>query len=223
MTTTTASPTVSFMGVTHIVTSTEDVKGRRYGYTLCSRRLPGSATPSDKHCEKCLAALPTPEPEPTPEPAKATVKVVTVSNAKGDTEVHAPGCADLKKKNRNYSDAYTWSVGSAVELSHDFWNDQIGDTVDPDSAEGWATAESWVGTFHFLPCCPAFPADQAAEPVVAAPAAVTGMEHQIRVGDELLGRTVARIKNIRRLGKVRFYAEDGSRIATLRNGQLTPA
>lgn len=90
----------------------------------------------------------------------ATVKVVTVSSPKGDTEVHAPGCADLKKKNKGYQDAYTWTVSTAVELSHDFWSDQIGDEVDPDSPEGWAVAESWVGTFHFMPCCPAFPGDQ---------------------------------------------------------------
>lgn len=93
-------------------------------------------------------------------PAGTTIKVTTVSSPKGDTEVHAPGCADLKKKNKGYQDAYSWVVASAVELSHDFWSDQIGDEVDPDSPEGWAVAESWVGTFRFMPCCPAFPGDQ---------------------------------------------------------------
>lgn len=109
----------------------------------------------------------------------ATVKIVTVSNPKGDTEVHAPGCADLKRKAKGYQDAFTWEVSSAVELSAEFWADQISDTCEVDSPEGQALAAEWVGTFRFLPCAPAFP--EAAEVAPLAVVSLDGEEIAVQV------------------------------------------
>lgn len=86
------------------------------------------------------------------------MKVAIINTPKGHTEVHAHGCADVaKSEKRNKDEAWVIEVPSLVELSHTYWNDQIGDTVDPNSAEGWATAESWTGEFKVLPCAKALP------------------------------------------------------------------
>lgn len=94
----------------------------------------------------------------------AKIRIVTVSTTRGDTEVHGPGCADLKRKATKYDNECTWEVGSLVELSHEFWEDQISDQVEPESPEGWAIAEAWVGEFRVLPCAPKFPGEKVRKP-----------------------------------------------------------
>jgi len=82
------------------------------------------------------------------------MKVAIINTPAKGTEVHGAGCADVKKsEKRNKDEAWVIDVDSKLELSHTYWNDQIGDQVSPDSAEGWATAEAWLGEFNFLPCC----------------------------------------------------------------------
>jgi hypothetical protein len=90
------------------------------------------------------------------------------TRAKG-TEVHAAGCADVAKSaKRNGDEAWVIDVASKLDLSHTYWNDQIGDTVDPDSAEGWATAASWMTEFNFLPCCGDLPEGNIVVPAIHA-------------------------------------------------------
>lgn len=107
----------------------------------------------------------------------APVRIVTVSTFTGHTEVHGPGCADLKRKANKYDNECTWTVSSLVELSHEFWADQIGDTVDPDSPEGWQTARDWIGEFRVMPCAGKIPTEIApaeAPAVEAAPVPASG-------------------------------------------------
>lgn len=81
------------------------------------------------------------------------MKVAIINTRFKGTEVHAPGCADVpKSEKRNNDEAWVVDVESKVDLSHTYWYDQISDTCDPESAEGWETAVAWMGEFNILPC-----------------------------------------------------------------------
>lgn len=89
------------------------------------------------------------------------MKVAIINNtfAGKQTEVHAPGCADVPKaEKRNHDEAWVVDVESLVDLSMTYWADQIGDTVeDLDSDEAWATAETWSSEFNVKPCVEGLP------------------------------------------------------------------
>jgi hypothetical protein len=81
------------------------------------------------------------------------MKVAIINTASKGTEVHGHNCADVKKSaTRNGDDAWIVEVDSKLDVSHTYWADQISDTCEVDSAEGWSTAEAWLGEFNFLPC-----------------------------------------------------------------------
>lgn len=74
-------------------------------------------------------------------PVKVTVVVVN-----GDPEVHAAGCADLKKGRKVRVDVkYDLTVSSRQEVANDFW----ADFIDEESM----TAEEALGYTQFYPCC----------------------------------------------------------------------
>lgn len=89
------------------------------------------------------------------------MKVAIINDTRKGPEVHAAGCADVAKSaKRNGDDAWIIEVASRLDMSMEYWADVIGDTVEPDSDEGWATAEDYISQFRFLPCCADLPHGQ---------------------------------------------------------------
>ena len=89
------------------------------------------------------------------------VKITVVKDWRGQEEVHAAGCADLKRRNRPYrlAEALTMDAETLGDLYATYW-DCIADEQVYDGSS-YATLEevwwAWRGEFDVKPCAKALP------------------------------------------------------------------